>query len=285
VQCYPGYVLAEMVFKDIALASEITEHNKTDWNPQYGMYVDVSYARNSLGTIRPSDTDIKACPIFTIRSLYDIYLDRSGALSVNVELEDIGHGTGGTLLAKLQVGNRYWNDTSKCWTESETYFEMNLTRDDKTIYKPFKDAKGIIAEAGGSTLSGKVSLTIYPSMVMNQVFKEVNIGIHLPEDYLLGSKEKNIYYLETGFVSKQVKEMEVFAITYDSNAYGLALLYYNGSILKDGLMFNGEAQRPEIALLKTMLKVYGRATKKLSVDMEKSTCRPGDIIEYDVIKN
>lgn len=229
----------------------------------------------------------------------------SGAFVISAQTRSISQGLltdydgngKGSLEIMFRVGNKYWNGSG--WVSDVAWFGVQMGDEEnpdnwqgtgkiistKTLDMPYNGADGYIMPINES-LSGEIELTIHAvrndggyGVLMLDNFKVDYFGEDL--DQKKSEDSENRYEKTTGLNYTNEEEISLKMATNNNNKAGYGILSQYGTNV-ESLYFIGKGMlRPEMSLVKKGVSLYGRNTEKLTLQLDKITARPHDVILWN----
>jgi hypothetical protein len=270
-----------------------------------------SYSQGVIVNINEVPGDAKY-PILVIRR-NETFRMKGGYLVISSKAKGIKNpqegkweenNAGGTLTAMLRVGSQYRN--AKGWVNYETTFDINVGSDYST--KLVKDTEGgildekeltdkcngaegcIIGMTGsrtGGALKGDMEFTLYCPDGENYrrlYLDNFKIEYYENDEYSRNNTDddENRYTSVLGNGFSDEKEVELLFASDNNNKEGYGVIGIGNDNTTE-LYFRGitETVRPEIALLGKLKRLYGRTTKKLTLQVVHGDVSPTSRVIYD----
>jgi hypothetical protein len=214
------------------------------------------------------------------------------------------NNAGGTLTAMLRVGTQYRN--AKGWVNYETTFDINVGSDystelvkdteggildEKELTDKCNGAEGCIIGMTGSrtggALKGDMEFTLYCPDGENYrrlYLDNFKIEYYENDEYSRNNTDddENRYTSVLGNGFSDEKEVELLFASDNNNKEGYGVIGIGNDSTTE-LYFRGitETVRPEIALLGKLKRLYGRITKKLTLQVVHGDVSPTSRVIYD----
>ena len=267
--------------------SETIRINLQDWT---GNYPTIEEARN--------------LPIVQMRSR-NVASYVSGAFVISAQTRSISRGFltdfdgngRGTMKIMFRVGDKYWNGSG--WVSDAVWFSVQMGNEEnpddwqgtgkiistKTIDMPYNGADGYVM-AINEPLSGEIELTIHSvrndggyGVLMLDNFKVDYIGED--QEQRKSEDSENRYAKTTGLNYTNEEEISMKMATNNNNKAGYGILSRYGENVGN-LYFVGKGMmRPEMNLVNKGVSLYGRSTEKLTLQLDKISARPHDVILWE----
>lgn len=265
--------------------SETIRINLQDWTGDY-----------------PSVDKARTLPIVIMKSR-NVANYMSGAFVISAQTRSISQGFltdfdgngKGKLEIKFRVGRKYWNGST--WVSSETWFTVDMGNEEdpnstqgtgkiistKTLDMPYNGADGYVMPIDQS-LSGEIELTIHA--VRNDGGYGVLMLDNFKVDYFGADQEQrksddseNRYAKNTGLSYSSEEEISLQMTTNNNNKAGYGILSFGGANI-ESMYFLGTNQttRPELNLVDKGVKLYGRNTEKLTLELDVINANPHDLL-------
>lgn len=267
--------------------SETIRINLQDWT---GDYPTIEEARN--------------LPIVQMRSR-NVANYVSGAFVISAQTRSISQGFltdydgngKGTIEIRFRVGDKYWNGSS--WVSSAAWFTVDMGNEDepestqgtgkiistKTLDMPYTGADGYVMPIDQS-LSGEIELTIHA--VRNDGGYGVLMLDNFKVDYFGADQEQrksedseNRYAKTTGLNYTNEEEISLKMATNNNNKAGYGILSRYGNNVESVYVVGKGMLRPEMNLVNKGVALYGRNTGKLTLQLDKISARPHDVILWN----
>lgn len=279
--------------------------------------VNFDYTSGIIVNINNTNGDQTKCPILRIKR--EGYRYKKGYIVISAKTRGVKNadgGTseeennaGGTISAKLRIGDFWW--TGNAWSESETTFDIQMgsgTSTDvvkdtageilstKKLTDKCNGAEGYVISTDGrkrshggtsKDIKGDMELTLYfPSTEnYNRVYMDgFKVEYMGNDDYIRkdSDESENRYtaVLNTGF--SEEKEVELDFATDNDNQEGYGIIGYEDENVSK-LYYRGILQtiRPELALVDRMKRMYGRITQALTLEVVYGDVTPITRVVYD----
>lgn len=273
---------------------------KKNWNLTETIKINLQ----DFGGRYPSLSEAKNLPILVMRSR-NIANYTSGAFVISSQTRSRewetqswsteGNGKG-TLEIKLRVGGKYWNGST--WITSPAWFEVQMGNEEdpgstegtgkiistKTIDMPYNGADGYVIPIN-ETVSGEVELTIHAvrndggyAVLMLDNFKVEYWGED--SDETNSDDSENRYAKKTRLNYTNEEEIRLKIATNNNNKAGYGILSQSGTNVESLYFIEKGMMRPEMNLVNKGISLYGRSTEKLTLQLDKISARPHDVIMW-----
>lgn len=290
------YVGAYFIEQERVTAEEYAK--KKNWNLSETIRINLQDWTDDYPTIEKART----LPIVIMKSR-NVANYVSGAFVLSAQTRSISKGFladydgngKGTLEIKFRVGDKYWNGST--WVSNDEWFTVNMGNEDdpsstqgtgkiistKTLDMPYNGADGYVMPIDQS-LSGEIELTIHAvrndggyGVLMLDNFKVDYFGED--QDQRKSDDSENRYAKETGLGYNSEEEISLKMATNNNNKAGYAIISLNGDNVET-MYFTGTNQtvRPEINLVSKGVRLYGRSTEKLTLQIETIDADPHDLL-------
>lgn len=293
------YVGAYFMEQELVTADEYKK--KKNWNLTDTIRINLQDWTDSYPTI----SEAKELPIVEIKSRR-VANYVNGAFVVSAQTRSISQGLmtyydgngAGVLEMRFKVGNKYWNGTG--WTTQPSWFGVQMGDEEnkgntqgtgkiistKTLEMPYSGADGYVMPID-EALNGEVELTIHAvrneggyAVLMLDNFKVDYYGEDT--DQKKSDDTENRYARRTGLNYKSEEEIGLKMATNNNNKAGYGIINLKGeNIEKMYFEWNGKEERPEMNLVEKGLRLYGRNTEKLTLQLDKVVANPQDLMEWN----
>ena len=229
----------------------------------------------------------------------------SGAFVMSAQTRSISQGFltdydgngKGTLEIRFRVGDKCWGGSS--WVYGDAWFTVDMGNEEdpdatdgtgkiistKTLDMPYTGADGYVMPINES-LSGEIELTIHA--VRNDGGYGVLMLDNFKVDYFGEDQEQrksedseNRYAKTTGLNYTNEEEISLKMATNNNNKAGYGILSRYGTNV-ESLYFVGKGMmRPEMNLVNKGVSLYGRNTEKLTLQLDKISAKPHDVILWN----
>lgn len=229
----------------------------------------------------------------------------SGAFVISAQTRSISQGFltdydgngKGTLEIRFRVGDKCWGGSS--WVYGDAWFTVDMGNEEdpdatdgtgkiistKTLDMPYTGADGYVMPINES-LSGEIELTIHAvrndggySVLMLDNFKVDYFGED--QEQRKSEDSENRYAKTTGLNYTNEEEISLKMATNNNNKAGYGILSRYGTNV-ESLYFVGKGMmRPEMNLVNKGVSLYGRNTEKLTLQLDKISAKPHDVILWN----
>ena len=292
------YVGAYFVEQERVSAEEYAK--KKNWNLTETIRINLQDWTGDYPTI----DEAKNLPIVQMRSRR-VASYMNGAFVISAQTRSISQGFlvdhdgngRGALELMFRVGGKYWNGEG--WVNDPVWFSVQMGNEEnpddwqgtgkiistKTLDMPFDGADGYVMSIY-EPLSGEVELIIHAvrndggyGVLMLDNFKVDYFGAY--QENKKSDKSENRYAKTTGVNYTKEEEMDLKLATDNNNKAGYGILTRHG-INVELLHFAGSGMmRPEMNLVNRGVSLYGRNTEKLTLQLDKISARPHDVILWE----
>lgn len=267
--------------------SETIRINLQDWTGDY-----------------PTLDEAKNLPIVQMRSR-NVANYQNGAFVISAQTRSVSQGLmtdfdgngKGALELMFRVGNKYWNGTE--WVSDEAWFSVQMGNEEnpddwqgtgkivstKTLDMPFDGADGYVMTIN-EPLSGEVELTIHAvrndggyGVLMLDNFKVDYFGED--QEQKKSNDSENRYAKATGLSYTNEEEVSLKMATDNNNQAGYGIVSRYGSNVESVYVVGKGMLRPEMNLVNKGVSLYGKNTEKLTLQLEKISARPHDVIMWN----
>ena len=203
----------------------------------------------------------------------------------------------GKLEVRFKVGDKFWNGEG--WGTDDVWFLVEMGNEEdpsvfegtgkiintKTLDMPYDGADGYIMPIT-EPLNGEVEMDLrmvfsYMDLIY-QVLENLKVDYYgLEDDEKKNEDSENRYAKTTGLNYTNEEEISLKMATNNNNKAGYGILSRYGENV-DSLYFVGKGMlRPEMNLVNKGISLYGRSTEKLTLQLDKISVRPHDVILWE----
>jgi hypothetical protein len=207
-----------------------------------------------------------------------------------------GNGNG-TMAVQFSVGNHFWNGTD--WVNSPAWFNVEMGNEEdrnkidgtgkiistKTLDMPYDGADGYVMPIN-EALSGEIELVIHAvrnnggyAVLMLDGFKVDYFGAE--QEQKKSDEAENRYAKNTGINYTKEEEISVQMATNNNNQAGYGVLSLNGGNVESVYFVGKGMHRPELNLADKGVRLYGRNTEKLTLQLDKVEATPQDLMMWN----
>ena len=292
------YVGAYFIEQERVTAEEYAK--KKNWNLSETIRINLQDWADDYPTVEKART----LPIVTMRSR-NVANYVSGAFVISAQTRSISRGFltdydgngKGTLEIMFRVGEKYWDGTT--WVSSPEWFTVDMGNEDepgstqgtgkiistKTLDMPYTGADGYVMPIDQS-LSGEIELTIHAvrndggyGVLMLDNFKVDYFGED--QDQRKSDDSENRYARQTGLIYNSEEEISLKIATNNNNKAGYGILSQYGDNVESVYVVGKGMLRPEMNLVNKGVALYGRNTEKLTLQLDRISARPHDVILWN----
>ena len=252
----------------------------------------------------PTIEEARNLPIVQMRSR-NVANYVSGAFVISAQtrsisqglLTDYGGNGKGALEIMFRVGDKYWNGSG--WVTNAVWFSVQMGNEEnpadwqgtgkiistKTLDMPYNGADGYVMQINES-LSGEIELTIHSvrndggyGVLMLDNFKVDYFGEDMEQKK--SDDSENRYAKTTGLNYTNEEEISLKIATNNNNKAGYGILSQSGTNVESLYFVEKGMMRPEMNLVNKGISLYGRSTEKLTLQLDKISARPHDVIMWE----
>ena len=204
----------------------------------------------------------------------------------------------GSLEVRFRVGDKFWNGSG--WGTSDVWFLVEMGNEvnpsdyegtgkiisTKTLDMPYDGADGYVMPIT-EPLNGEVELDlrmVYSKMdVLNyQVLENLKVDYFgVEDDEGKSDDSENRYAKTTGLNYTNEEEIRLSMATNNNNKAGYGIISRYGDNVESVYIIGKGTMRPEMNLVRKGVSLYGRSTEKLTLQLDKISARPHDVILWE----
>lgn len=278
---------------------------KKNWNLKETIRINLQDWTGDYPTIE----EARDLPIVQMRSR-NVANYVSGAFAISAQTRSISQGFmtdydgngKGTMEICFRVGDKFWDGEKwrgKSFASNYVWFTVDMGNEEnpddwqgtgkiistKTLDMPYNGADGYVIPIHES-LSGEIELTIHS--VRNDGGYHTLMLDNFKVDYFGEDQEQrksedseNRYAKTTGLNYTNEEEISLKMATNNNNKAGYGIVSLYGDNVESVYVVGKGMLRPEVNLVNKGIALYGRNTEKLTLQLDKISARPHDVILWN----